>query len=279
MSRSSFATELIDLLAQVDARMSLPRVKALHLPPLDATGKDAEFCALELDDGAIGLSYVMLDDTLQAMIGNRAAEGLAGLSAFDLARRYATGTGAAKALGFAAVNAISQCVFARAGYVFCEDVDSIGQLDPRAGDHVGMVGFFSPLVARIVAAGARLTVAEINPALAGEREGYRVTLDASELATCNKILSTSTVLLNDTLDQVLAHGKKARWFAMVGPGAGLFPDLLFARGVTLLGGARVVDRDAFTDAISSGRKWGAYVRKYVIDHAGYPGVASLIRHL
>jgi len=82
-----------------------------------------------------------------------------------------------------------------------------------------MIGFFGPLVPRIVSSGARLTVAELDPALAGEGAGYRVTIDPSELASCNKVLSTSTVLLNDTLDAVLRNCRSARYFAMVGPGA------------------------------------------------------------
>ena len=41
------------------------------------------------------------------------------------------------------------------------------------------------------------------------------------LAACDKVLSTSTVLLNDTLDAVLAACTRARHraFAMIGPGS------------------------------------------------------------
>lgn len=285
MTSSTFARELLALLERAAGRTPLPAVKAFHLPPPGLTGKDAEFCALELADGSLGLSYVMLDDTfftLRTLVAERDARGASafdGLDALDLARRFVTESGARKALGFAACNAISQCVLARAGYAFDEDTDSIGQLDPQPGDHVGMIGFFPPLVGRIVAAGARLTVAELNPEFAGERDGYRVTLDATELEACNKVLSTSTVLLNDTLDAVLAHGRNARWFAMVGPGAGLLPDPLFARGVTVVGGSRVVDRDGFVEAIAGGRKWGGFAKKYVIDRASYPGAEALLARL
>jgi uncharacterized protein (DUF4213/DUF364 family) len=61
-----------------------------------------------------------------------------------------------------------------------------------------------------------------------------------------KVVSTSTLLLNDTLDRMLGHCRNARWFAMVGPGAGCLPDALFARGVTLLGGSWIA-----TDRVSS----------------------------
>ena len=59
----SWADEALDLLARAAARRPPPRVRALHLPPPEAAAsKNGEFCALELDDGALGLSYVLLGD-------------------------------------------------------------------------------------------------------------------------------------------------------------------------------------------------------------------------
>ena len=59
-----------------------PRVKALHLPPVPWNGsKDGEFGALELDDGSLGLSYVLLDDSLAALAGGTQARALAGADA------------------------------------------------------------------------------------------------------------------------------------------------------------------------------------------------------
>lgn len=66
------------------------------------------------------------------------------------------------------------------------------------------------------------------------------------------MLSTSTVLLNDTLDVMLGHCRNARRLALIGPSAGCLPDALFARGVTFLGGNWVSDRDAFVDALVRG---------------------------
>ena len=136
--------------------------------------------------------------------------GLAGADALATARWFAAEAGARRTLGFAAVNALSRCLFERAGYLPPESGDSIGGLDPGPGDHVGMVGFFPPLVKRIAAVGARLTVVELKAELAGQYDGYRVTLDAGELADCNKVLSTSTLLLNDTLENILASAARRR---------------------------------------------------------------------
>lgn len=275
-----FADAQLALLQSLAECSPLPAVKALHLPPPEAAGtKDGEFCAIELDDGSLGLSYVMLDDTLAALRNAPDSRGLVGQDPLAVARWFAGHTGVRRTLGFAAINALTRCLFDRAGFTPDLQTDSIGMLDPSAGDHVGMIGFFPPLVDQIAACGARLTIVELNPDFVGDHPGYRVTLDAGELAACNKILSTSTVLLNDTLDRMLASCSGATRFAMVGPGAGCLPDPLFARGVTLLGGAWITEPEAFVDALRHGRRWGAHARKFAIRRDGYPGAPSLLARL
>lgn len=266
-----------DLLAQLHRLLGAdrPRVAALHLPPQPWNGtRDGEFCALELDGGALGLSYVLLDDTLArlAMPGTGAA--LAGTDALALAARWRDGRASERALGFAAVNALSRHLLDRAGVAPPEATDSIGGLDPQPGEHIGMVGFFPPLVKPVTGRGARLTVLELRADLAGRHPGFEVTLDPAALRRCDKVLSTSTVLLHDPLDAVLAHCGRARALAMIGPGAGCLPDALFARGVTALGGSWVEDRDGFVAALRDGRPWGRCTRKTVWTPANYPGLAA-----
>jgi uncharacterized protein (DUF4213/DUF364 family) len=271
-----------DYLAQLDAfaaRSPLPRVRRLHLPPPQTGDPDAnkgEFCALELDDGSLGLSYVRLDDMLARLRDGADGLGLAGADALDVARRYAGADSCARTLGFAAANALTRCLFDRAGFRPDDSTDSIGQMQPQAGEQIGMIGLFRPLLGRILQSGARLTVVELKAELAGDAEGYRVTLDAAELATCSKVVSTSTLLLNDTLDRMLEHCRHARWFAMVGPSAGCLPDALFARGVTLLGGSRVIDRAGFIDALERGEKHSAFAAKFALTADNYPGFAALL---
>lgn len=273
----SVAKELLELLTCFAHKSSLPRVRAMHLPhPAVAGSKDGEFCALELDDGSMGLSYVLLDDTLARLSSGSAVMEVAGTDALEVARRFLSGRGVERTIAFAAINALTRCMFDRAGYVPDESGDSIGGIDPGPEDHVGMIGYFKPLLSRVVDAGARLTVVELKAELAGEQVGFRVTLDAHELAICNKILSTSTVLLNDTLDEVLARCVAAKRLALIGPGAGCLPDPLFARGVNVLGGSWIVDSRAFVDALTAGRSWSAHARKFAIDAATYPGASYLL---
>ena len=269
-----------DYLAQLDAfaaRSPLPRVRTLHLPPprrrQDHRG---EFCALELEDGSIGLSYVLLDDTLERLHDGSDSLGLAGADTLELARRYGRDQGIWKTLGFAAANALTRCLFDRAGFRPGGSADSIGQMHPQAGEKIGMIGYFAPLLARITASGAALTIVELKADLAGEHDGYRVTLDPEELSRCNKVISTSTLLLNDTLERMLCCCRNARWFAMIGPGAGCLPDALFARGVTLLGGSWIHDRDRYTAALRSGASLSEFSNKFALTSDNYPGFGALL---
>jgi len=268
----------VQLAERIAARLGGPRVRALHLPPPSA-GKDAEFCALELEDGAIGLSYIRLAGTEAALRERYGTSDLRGVEAAALAQDFAAADPVARTLGMAAVNALSQSLFTHAGWQPSASGDPLGAIDPQPGEHIGMIGLFAPLVPAILNAGARLTVLELKPELVREEGALRVTLDPAALRDCGKVLSTCTVLLNDTLDEVLAGCRHARYFVLVGPTAGCVPDPLFERGVHALGGRRVVDRERFLDAFRSGGKWGPHAAKYVLAREDYPGVEALLARL
>lgn len=253
-----------------------PRVRALHLPPLPWDGtKDGEFAALELDDGALGLGYVLLGDTLRRLVQAQATNGtapLAGQDAMALAQRWLGNDPADRALGLAAVNALSRHLMDRAGFEPPAARDSIACLSPQAGEHIGMVGYFPPLLKQVTAQGARLTVLELRADLAGPREHCTVTLDPADLRSCDKLLSTSTVLMNHSLENVLAHCPKARAagvVALIGPSAGCLPDALFARGVTALGGSWITDPVAAVAALQTGAPWSAHARKFLLTPADW----------
>ncbi len=265
------------LLASIEAAFGErvpPPVAALHRPARLARGRvDAEFCAIELADGAIGLGYALLDGTADALAGVRAdALARAGTPALDLARAFLGTDPLSRTLGLAAINALSQSAMRAAGVVPPPAADSLGGLDPRAGERIGMVGWFPPLTRRVVDTGASLVVLELDPALAGRKDGFEVTLDPTALAGCDKVLATTTLLLNDTLDAVLRACAGAARVVLVGPTGGFLPDAAFARGVHALGGTRVVDRDGFVAALAAGGPWSAHATKYLIDARAWRGL-------
>jgi len=274
---NTVAGDIVALLERTAQVLPAPPIAALHLPAPAADGtRDGEFCAIELEDGSLGMSFVLLGDTLARLRGGSGRDALSGAPTLELVRQYADDAGAARALGFAAVNAFTRHLFDRAGFAPRTAGGSLGDLDLGPGDHLGMIGLFPPLVRQVLATGAGLTVLELRADLAGAHEGWHVTLDTAELARCNKILSTSTVMLNDTLDDILDRCRHAERIALVGPGAGCLPDPLFARGVTLLGGSWITDPPGFKSALREGRPWGGFARKFALGAHDYPGIGQLL---
>ncbi len=272
----SVAAEMIALLQRAGERRAWPRVRALHLPPRPTPGDlRGEFCAVELEDDSLGLSYVLLDDTWAELTRQRQRFHLAGCDALEVASGYGSADALERTVGFAAVNALTRCLFQRAGFAPGTSADSIGSLDPLPGESIGMIGFFAPLVPRITARGARVVVVELRADLVGERDGVRVTLDARELHACDKVLATGTLLLNDTLDGMLLHTRHASRVALIGPSVGCPPDPLFARGVTLLGGNWIIDPAAYVEALLSGSSTAKAARKSALTPAQYPGWDTL----
>ncbi len=259
---------------RIDAALGPARVKRVVLPPLmEKPGKEGEFCAVELEDGSVGLSFALLDGTLRALHTSPQARSL---SAMDLVRGYGTGDLAARALGLAAINALARRLYDRAGFVPDSSVDSFGSLALERGDRLGMVGHFTPLIEQARSLGIPVTVLELRADLVREEPGLVVTLDAKRLSGCNKIVSTSTLLLNDTFEPVSAAWRGAEAVAIVGPSAGCPPDPLFAAGVSAVGTAWVADRETFLARLSAGQKWGASSRKVTLTPQGYPGLDVLL---
>jgi len=274
----SLGADVVALLERLAATAPLPRVHALHLPPGPAPGGlRGEFCALQLDDGSLGLSYVLLGDTWAGMADARGRLDPAGRGALEVARAYAAADPTMRALGFAAVNALTRCLFDRDGFAPGPSPDSIGNLDPQPGEQVGMIGYFPSLAPQVRARGAALRVIELREELVGERDGVHVTTDASQLGHCDKVLATGTLLLNDTLDRMLGLARRARRFALIGPSVGCPPDPLFARGVTLLGGSWITDAPAYVDALVRGDSTAPFARKSALTPADYPGWHELLR--
>lgn len=257
----------------------VPTIKALHLPPSPWNKtKDGEFAAIELSDGSMGLSYVLLDDTLTSLVSRRDddRQSLPGQDALSVAHWWTEHTDVRRTIGFAAANALSRHLFDRAGFVPKPAGNSIGEINPQPSDHIGMVGLFPPLLRQVTASGATLTVLELREELAGEFGNYQVTTDPRALAQCNKVLTTSTVLLNDTLDQVLTHCRDAQVLAMIGPGAGCLPDVLFEHGVTVIGGAWITKPEPFSRAVRTGAPWADCTRKFVLHRRNYRGIETIL---
>lgn len=276
------------LMAQLDlicAEFPASPISCLHVPadPASPDGhtRDAAFCAIELQDGAFGLSYLMLGDKRRQLGAHGAGvHALHGANPLTLARRFASADPLDRALALACINALTDSVWRRIAYEPPPAANSLGDVVLAGSDHLGMIGFFPPLVRQVQALGCRLTVIELDQAMVLRQQArfpsVDITLDRKRLASCNKIVGTSTMLLNDTLDAMLAAAPGATQFAVIGPSAGLWPDVLFERGVTLIGGTRIVDGPGFRAAMANGASWSGSARKFAIAAGDWPGWRSML---
>lgn len=276
MSRLSH--DLASTARRIAAVLRPPAIARVVVPPAEPVAdKYGGFCAVQLADGSTGIAYVALGEVRQRATAP-ATDAIVGSSVASIAERLTQADLVGRSLALASINALTRHLFTRARFEPDFATNSLGSLALGPEDRLGMVGFFPPLVRRAQEQGIPLTVVELRSELVQDVPGLTVTLDPKRLADCTRIVSTSTTLLNDTLDELLTHARNAREIVLIGPSAGCVPDPLFARGVTGVGGAWVNDPEAFMDRASRGEPWGDSTRKYALrNDASWPGLEELLR--
>ena len=144
------------------------------------------------------------------------------------------------AVGVATLNALSNLLLdIEPDHFPTSDVDVLDLIRPE--DSVAMVGYFGPVVPKILEITDKLTVLEkrdIEDAkariLPSERAGE--ILPVSDVI----ILSAST-LANRTFDGLLALRGAAREVILLGPSAPLYPGPFFERGITAVMSTQILD--------------------------------------
>lgn len=144
------------------------------------------------------------------------------------------------AVGIATANALSHMLWDTKSENFpTSNVDILDLIKPE--DRVAMVGYFGPLVPKILKITEKLTILEKREikspkTLILPSEKAREVLPASDVV----ILSAST-LANRTFDELLSLGGAAREVVLLGPSSPLYPAPFFERGITAVMGTRIFD--------------------------------------
>jgi len=274
--------EFIKLIEKIEEKIDLDLISDSYFPkffPKDIRGKFSNFGAIKLEDGSVGIVFIGLSHNVRKKVSNIKTKSLMGGNPVDLAKKFDSSKEVEKVLALGAINAISQSIFKKVNYQFDFVTDSLGLLNLSDDDKVGMVGYFPPLVKRIEKMDIPLIVIEKKEFNIETKENWEITLDPSKLKFCNKILCTTTTVLNDSLDEILSYTKNAENISMVGPTGGFLPDPIFQRGVDVLGGNFVADSDLFIQLIRQNKKWGPATRKYCIHAKNYKSYKNLIRSI
>ena len=263
---------------QAAAALPLPRVaEALITDPHPSQDGDPEFGLITLEDGCAGMYYAWLGDSQADMAARFLADRLRGAAAIDLARYVLGHDDGSRSVGIAAINAITEYVYRAADFTPAAATDSFGGVVLVPGDELGMIGHFPPLARRARELGIVTRIVERKAHMVTRAPNFEISLDPQVLRGCNKIICTGATLLNDSFDAMLAHCTAAEQVALVGPTVGFFPDAVFARGIDLVAGTRVLGAVRAQRCLAERAKLGESVVRTVIRRAEYPGLTTLLK--
>jgi uncharacterized protein (DUF4213/DUF364 family) len=270
----SLKNEFLKMISRLSASFAFPRIADVFLPPLQEGGqrKDAQFTAMVLEGGACGISYLLLPEEKMEPYKALEPRHFVGEAPEKFALEFGSEDPLKEIIGMAAINAICHYVMKESRFPFDKVTDSLGLLSVEKGDRIGMVGLFFRLIDTIEKAEAELAIIERKKPLIQKYRDLPITLDVKQLATFNKVLCTSTTLLNNSLDEVLDHCSPDAFVSVVGPTAGYFPDPLFARGVDVVGGRVVENSEEFLQCLARRKRWGDTTSRTCFQKETYRGL-------
>ncbi|MGH7041066.1 MAG: Rossmann-like domain-containing protein [Acetobacteraceae bacterium] len=222
------------------------------------------FTGVKLAGGATGACATPLSTIREAVCCPSSAMAmpfpgkLRGRPARDLRRLLDEPDGIRRAVGVAAMNALSAAAWDRAphpGVTLRAGEDAYAAAAIQPGERVVVVGAFIPFIKALKRGGQSWTVLENDPATLkpDELAHFRPAAEAPAVVPdADVLLITGTTLLNGTLTGLLALARPEARVVVVGPTVGLMADVLLAHGVDILGGIRVTDPDAFLDILAEG---------------------------
>lgn len=271
--------EFLSIFEHLNTKMEFPSIKEIFIPtdPENDLKQGANnFGVVLLEDDSVGVFFVNLSPEVKNRSKNHDFSSLTGNNPLEVAKKLRSSDILDRSLALGSINAMSQHFFNAINFEFDLTTDSMGLLNLKAGDVVGMVGFFPPLVRQIERLSLKLIIIEKKEQLVKKTDTWEVSLDPARLSDCNKILCTSTTVLNNTIDEILQHSSHAEKFSVVGPSAGFIPDPLFKLGVDVIGGTYIKDANLFMQLIRKGERWGPATEKFCIERENYDGLNALL---
>ncbi len=275
----SIVQEYIEIAERVTAQIDLPKIARLYLPGQDESAdvRD-EFGLIFLQGGVVAPFYASLPGTLKSLWGRFKVGRKPGLDLLELIRLLDDSNLANKAIALGAYNAMSQYVMQHASLLPLSDEASanMGSAKPRAGERIGMIGYFCPLIDKLVDKGVEVLVLERQPERVEQRPGVYLSENPADLESCRIILCTAATLINDSIDEILSHCTNAENISLIGPSGSGLPDVLFKRGIDSVGGVYFPDQKQLGIRLRNRESWGEAGQKYQLTPKGYPGYETLL---
>lgn len=191
--------------------------------------------ACELDDGSVGVTYVLRDGLPPECGAFGFAGELIGKPAAEAAKLFTEGRdNIQRAIGDAVLTAASRQV---EGIRDDARSEAFG-IDPNAKDTVGMVGLIGPVAKLLENRVGELIVFDKGISdYYGAETVWPMEKQPELLPKCNKVIITGSATINGSIDALLDMCGNAEEIVMVGSSTPMFPQGWKDTGVTRLAGS------------------------------------------
>lgn len=222
------------------------------------------FTGVMLDNGSGGLCATPVKSVPQAVCCPSSAQAmplpgkLVGRPVVELLADLRRPEGLRKALAIATLNALVETLWQRDGppeEAELLDGDAFAAVPLQPGQHVVVVGALAPYLRALRAQGQPFQVLELDPSTLKPQEMpfFVPAAQAPEVVPrADALIATGTTLLNGSVDGLLALLRPGAEAALIGPTAPLLSRPYVQRGVTVVGGTRVVDMPPLLDLLAEG---------------------------
>jgi len=218
------------------------------------------FTAFQLSGGDCGIAWSELTEEIACAAGHSRNMGefapgrLRGRPVLDILQ-HEDERPLFESAKLATLNAVSARVIAQSKYAIVPGRDPLEWIDSSAGKVVTLVGAFPSFMDKLAERPCTLQVLELDAQAFPERHRrlYVPAARAAEiLPRSDSVILTGSTLVNHTLDELLPLIPPRAFTALVGPSCGLLPDVLFRKGVDLIGTIRILDADMTFTVVSEG---------------------------
>ena len=261
---------------RVCEKRKLPDIAQLYPPSENIPHRrDKKFGVISLTDGSCGFFFAGFGDT-QSRLQQFNSQKQLDAPTISYLNWCNSDDPFEAAIGFGVLNAVSQHLLKAAHYQLDQASDPVGQLDIDSAQHVGMVGFFPPLVKRLTERKTRLTIIEKDKKFLDRSGPFEMTSNINQVKDCDRVLITGSTLINHTLDEVIENCSRDAQTALIGPTASCLPDPLFERGIHVIGSTTVTNSTLLAELLETGEPWSRATSKYCVSRENYPGIKKLL---
>lgn len=203
------------------------------------------YTAVTTSDGGIGLSYTYFGDKKSCMVLNKHID-YEGKSADQLLEKIKSDNTVERSMALALINALNY----NDALNLPQDHDNKIMFDKYKigqGHRVAMVGYFPPLVRNFEGIGISLEILDISRGLGQKEEFYNKLKNWAQV-----LLLTSTSVLNNSTEEILANVGENVKTIMLGPSTPMVPGAFEHLPVHMLAGTVPLDKKMTLKAIRHG---------------------------